>query len=480
MVRTHRRRWTFVIAVTLLVSCSADDPPDGQGRSPIDASATGTDSPSLGDDQDGDFTISSAPLAERAAVSGRTATFPLAPSEDGHLLIDQDGEPFQIAGDAAWSMLVQLDLEQTDAYLTARKRQGFNTLLVNLIEHHFSDDPPRNAFGDEPLLGDSDFSRPNPAYFDAAHAALERAASMGFLVLLVPAYLGYEGGDEGWYESMVSTGPEALGEYGRFVGERFGDLDNIIWVHGGDFMPPDDDLDLVEAVRDGIIEGGARQLHTAHWSPETSATDVGVDWLDLNTTYTYGPVYVKSSADAEIPDLPHLVIESQYEDDIWDNTDQRLRSQAYEAMLTGAVGSVFGNGPIWQFESGWEDALRSEGARQFSTAAAFFKTLPWHLYTPKRGGVVINPGEFGDSSYVVASATPGLDDIVAYVPEDRAVGVDLVRSSGTITIEWFDPTIGVYSRGRGSIVDGNTLVVEHPGENSSSDNDWILTVHVDG
>ncbi len=120
---------------------------------------------------------------------------------------------------------------------------------------------------------------------------------MGFLVLLAPAYLGYEGGDEGWYQSMVSAGPEALRQYGRFVGERFADLDNIIWVHGGDFTPPNDDLDLVEAVRNGIIEGGARQLHTAHWSPETSAIDVDVDWLDLNTTYTYGPVYVKSSAD---------------------------------------------------------------------------------------------------------------------------------------------------------------------------------------
>ena len=252
--------------------------------------------------------------------------------------------------------------------------QGFNTLLVNLIEHEFADDPPRNASGEEPFV-DGDFARPNPSYFDAAHDSIEQAAAMGFVVMLTPAYLGYNGGDEGWYPEMVAAGPDELRSYGRFVGERFADLDNIIWVNGGDFTPPPEGLELVEAVRDGLLEGGATQLQTAHWAREQSAIDVDVDWLDLNTTYTAPPVYVKSVSDDTTSPLPHVLIEGQYEDDRSETTEQLLRSQTYEAVFTGAIGSVFGNGTIWQFADGWPDAVNSNGANDVSRRQRCCSTL---------------------------------------------------------------------------------------------------------
>ncbi len=323
------------------------------------------------------------------------AAFPLTVSSDGETLVDQNDAPFLVIGDAAWSMIVQLDPAETDEYLARRRQQGFNTLVVNLIEHRFSDDPPNNAFGEPPFLADGDFARPNPAYFDAARQALDRAAAAGFLVLLTPAYLGYEGGDEGWYRAMVAAGPEVLREYGRFVGEQFGDLDNVIWVQGGDFTIPEDDLDLVEAVRDGIVETGSTQLHTAHWSPEASASDVDVDWLDLNTTYTYGPVHVASRADDDVVGVPHVMFESQYEADQFDDvTTQRLRSQAYEAVLTGAIGSVYGHGDVWQFSSNWRAALDADGAGDMTHAAALFQSMPWFALDPTAPGDIV--AEQGD------------------------------------------------------------------------------------
>ena len=231
---------------------------------------------------------------------------------------------------------------------------------------------------------------------------------------------------------MVVAGPDVLYEYGRFVGARFAGLDNIIWLDGGDYTPPNDDLDLVRAVRDGIVDAGATQLRTAHWSPETSAADVDVDWLDFNTTYTYGPVYLKSSSDEQVPSLPHIVLESQYEQDIWDNTSQRVRSQIYEAVLTGAAGSIYGHGDVWQYTSGWRDALDEPGAVAMTRARQLFDSLPWSDLVPdvRANAVVANIGEFGDERVVVAAATPDRTTVVAYVPDERDVAPWRSRALG--------------------------------------------------
>jgi hypothetical protein len=410
------------------------------------------------------------------------ARFPLRFDDEDGAILDQAGEPYLVVGDAAWSMLVQLDLDETERYLEARRQQGFNTLLVNLVEHRFSDAPPLNASGQAPFEAAGDFSRPNPAYFDSARAALELTRDHGFVVLLVPAYLGYEGGDEGWYEDMVRAGGDGMYSYGRFVGERFADLDNIVWTYGGDFTPPPEDLDLVERLRDGIIAGGARQPSTAHWAPETSASDVGVDWLDLDTTYTYGPVYAKSSTDDTNSPLPRILLESQYEDDIFDNTRQRLRSQAYEAVLTGASGSVFGNGTVWQFASGWEESLWSEGAADFVVASTVFSCLPWASLRSDVGigQLVADPGTFGEDSYVVAAGTPDKRTVMAYVPDERDARIDLGGTPERFQVTWVDPVNGLERPADPTPVDATKVVVAHPGLNEGSDADWFLLVSAVG
>ncbi len=426
----------------------------------------------------GQLIVEASPDVKAPQLIDRPAVFPLDVSADRRNLVDQRGAPFLVNGDAAWSMLVQLDLEDTDDYLATRREQGFNTVLVNLIEHRFSDDPPNNAFGDAPFLSPGDFSQPNPAYFDAARRSLEHAAEAGFLVLLAPAYLGYDGGDEGWYEDMLVAGPTVLREYGRFVGEQFGDLDNVIWVQGGDFTIPLDDLDLVEAVRSGIIDSGSQQLHTAHWSPETSGSDVPIDWLDLNTTYTYGPVHVASLGDNGIEGLAHVVIESQYEADQFDDvTSQRLRAQVFESVLTGAIGSVYGHGDIWQFSSNWRTALDADGAGDMTHAAALFQSMPWFALDPSGlGDIVSDQGTPGDADFVTVAGTADRSTIAAYLPLVRDLQLDLAGYAGTVAATWLDPTSGTWVPATTVLEDDHRLAVTAPGRNGDGDLDWVLVV----
>ena len=218
-------------------------------------------------------------------------TFPLRVEPGLRYLVDASGSPFLMQGEAAWSLIAQLCREEVDIYLDDRKARGFNTILVNLVEHKFASNAPSNCYGDAPFTNPDDMSTPNEAYFEHADWVMQRAAALDFAVLLVPSYAGYTGTDEGWYSEMQASGPDKLREYGRYVGERYQHFSNIVWVQGGDDNPPD--KELVDAISEGIAEFMPTALQTAHTGPETSALDYWGDrpWLDVNNVYTYGDVY---------------------------------------------------------------------------------------------------------------------------------------------------------------------------------------------
>jgi hypothetical protein len=247
--------------------------------------------------------------------SGKTWPFPLTVQPGKSFLVDAAGRPFFMHGDTAWSLIAELTREEADVYLRDRQARGFNTLLVSLLEHHFSRNAPANAYGDRPFEAEA-FGTPNEAYFRHADWVLERACELGFAVLLTPSYLGTSGGHEGWYGEMAASGGPRLREYGRFVRQRYGRLGNIVWVQGGDYNPPE--KNLVRAVAEGIRETDPDALHTAHTAAETAALDFwsGEPWLSVNNVYTYGPVHAPALVQhASGGGMPYFLMESAYENE---------------------------------------------------------------------------------------------------------------------------------------------------------------------
>jgi hypothetical protein len=408
-------------------------------------------------------------------VAGLAATaFPLR-VVNGRL-VDQNGVPFLIAGDAAWTLIVQNTLAEVNQYLATRAAQGFNTILVSLIEAHFTTNPPNTFDGIRPFLTPGDWTTPNPVYFDRAHAVVESAASRGFLVLLVPAYLGYAGGVEGFYSTMVAQGATALRTYGRYVGERFSDLPNIIWVNGGDYRPPPAGLALVQAVADGIRETDPTHLHTAHWGPESGASDVDADYVDVDTTYTYGAVHQLSIDHYLRGGPPRFVIESLYEQS--GRTTLQMRRQGYDSLLTGATGYVFGNTIVWQFLDGWAGTLNSPGATGMMHLWSLFRGLPWSSLVPDVDGTVVigGRGTFGSTSWAPAASDGRVT--VVYVPSARTITLALGSVAATARAEWYDPTSGQYRPvANWAPTTGGHVTVTTPGSNAAGDGDWVLVVN---
>ena len=368
--------------------------------------------------------------AESAASLTRTQkapVFPLHVEPGKRYLVDAAGQPFLIQGDAAWSLIADLTREEADLYLDDRQARGFNTLLVNLIEHRFATRAPANAYGDQPFSGRAfeavaslagwlpsplthygtslasllaDFTSPNEAYFAQADWVLRRAAEKGFLILLAPSYAGWHGGSQGWYSAMVANGPDRLRQYGAYLGRRYRDFTNIVWVQGGDYDPPD--KDLVRAIADGIREFDPDALQTAHGAPGKFVADYwqGEPWLQLDNVYTYEPIYAPALAQYARPgQKPFFLIESAYENERGLG-EERVRMQAYQALLCGASGQIFGNNPIWHFDGpglfpeplSWQQALDSPGARSMTRLHELMATLPWWQLEPDAGHALLTDG----------------------------------------------------------------------------------------
>jgi hypothetical protein len=342
--------------------------------------------------------------------------------------------------------MVRLNRDEVRQYLDDRRARRFNAVLVNLVEHHFGG--PRNRDGQSPFLTAGDFSTPNDAYFANADYVIEQAAQRDILVLLAPMYLGFQGGEEGWYRELLANGTAKCREYGRYVGRRYARFPNIVWVNGGDTSPMEG-ADQVEAIVAGIKEGAAH-LHTAHSAPHHSAVeDYDRPWLDVNTTYTgCDDVVSASRADQTRGGRPFFHIEGLYEG-YPGSSPSCLVNQAVHPVMLGGRGHVFGNNPVWLFDPGWPGALASPGAGYMTHVIALFTSRQGASLQPdlERRIVVGGGGDPNSVDFAAAARTPDGVSALVYVPTGRTLEIDTGRLPGSESVAWwFDLLSGTAQR----------------------------------
>ena len=369
-------------------------------------------------------------------------------------------------------MISGLTKEEAEAYLEDRRKKGFNSIIVNLIEHKFRG--PVNRYGQAPFLTPGDFSTPNEKYFEHADWVLRKAAEKGIEVFLAPIYLGYIGTDEGWLDEALANGPGKSRNWGRYVGKRYAAFDNIVWLIGGDHNP-DTAREDVDAIVEGIKEFDSRHIFTAHCHPENSAIDQYKQegWLDLNTTYTYNIVHGMLLRDyRREPAMPFVLIESIYEGE-HNASAVQIRRQAYWAILCGATGQFMGNRPIWLYDPGWEVALNSTASQDMPRLKALFDSRPWSDLIPddKHEVAVDGLGEFRGLDYLTAARTRDGGTVIAYMPTTRVITLDMTKISGKeASAWWFNPRSGK-SDSIGQYPTTGKRQFTPPG-----DGDWVLVL----
>jgi len=389
-------------------------------------------------------------------------------------LSTKTGEPFLIVGDSPWSLIVGPNAQGIEKYLESRKQKGVNSLIMNLVEHFYNG--PADANGNLPFLVTGDFTTPNAKYFDNADYAIGKAREKGMEVFLFPAYLGYDDGQghkEGWYTEVNANGTSKMYQYGKYLGERYKDYKNIIWMMGGDCAPGNAIDEIREIVR-GIEEMAGPQIFSVHNSRYQSGITVyqGETWIDLNTTYACKNTtasYLKSDYQRN---YPFFYFEGTYEN--LGITSTSLRGEMYLPVLMGANGYFFGNYPLFEFNTGWDNAtvLESQGAKDLQRSGALLKSRAWNNLVPDLNHTLLTDG-YGDitvAAYAAAALTKDASTAIIYVPNFRKLTVNLTRISGTQTHAWW------YQPSNGFVVDASnyndaTAQAFYP---PSSSTDWLL------
>jgi hypothetical protein len=161
-----------------------------------------------------------------------------------------------------------------------------------------------------------------------------------------------------------------------------------------------------------------------------------------------------------------------------------VRTQAYHALLTGAIGHVFGNGPIWHFNAPtapfrqpmpWTEALGQPGTVSMMHLWNIFSARKWWTLEPDADNELLIGGIGTGDQRAVAAIGENRLFAIAYVPEPRTVQLDLRRLAGPrVNAVWVNAATGAHSAAAGSPFAGDAAQSLTPPTQGASDADWVL------
>ncbi len=219
--------------------------------------------------------------------------YPLKTSKDGRYLVDQNNAPFLIMGDAPHAMIGNLTEAAAEQYLSDRASLGFNSIWVEVLCNSYCGCNANGSTRDgiPPLFKAGDLSTPNPDYFRKVDDVIKLAAQRGMVVFLDSFDTG------GWLSALRSNGRSKDYDFGVYLGTRYKNFPNIIWITGNDFQTwgsnPSDNSD-VEAIMHGIAASDRTHLQTTELNfGESGSLDDHLlsPYTSLAAAYSYYPTY---------------------------------------------------------------------------------------------------------------------------------------------------------------------------------------------
>lgn len=441
------------------------------------------------------------PATSIAADVGKTV--PLKISENRRFLVKEDGSPFFYLGDTAWSMFHRLNREEADRYLADRARKGFTVIqAVALAEHGGLTDP--NPYGHLPLAN-QDPAQPVEDYFAHCDYIIGKAESLGLYIGLLPTW-----GDKfnkKWGAGPEIFTPENAAVYGEFLGKRYRDRKNVIWILGGD-RPIENDKhrEIIREMARGLRQGdGGAHLMTFHPNGGHGSAEYFHDesWLDFNMRQNgHGPEftgrYDQTRADYDrAPVKPVLDGEPLYEDhpisfkakQLGHSIAADVRRPLYWDLFSGACGHTYGHHSVWPFWESrhkpvndplmpWQEALDQPGAGQMQYGRWLMESRPFLTRVPDDSIIVTDrvptavPGA-GRYRFVATRDVDGTYAMI-YAPIGRAFSVRMnVIKGPKAQAWWFNPRDGTAAPvGEFANTGERRFVPPNPGETL----DWVLVL----
>jgi hypothetical protein len=390
-------------------------------------------------------------------------------SDNKRFLITSDGKPFFWLGDTAWELFHRLTREEANKYLRDRKEKGFTIIQAVVLAEMDGLHVP-NPYGEIPLEND-DPTRPREAYFQHVDYIIDKAHELGIYIALLPTW-GDKVFKHRWGIGPEIFTPENAALYGKWIGNRYKDRKNIVWVMGGDRNPRNErELSIWRNMANGIGEaagGHDKVLITFHPQPNdldeagSSKYFHNDEWLDFNMLQTghcrennvWDRIQVAYN---KAPVKPVLDGETLYEDhpvcfnasDLGTSSAFDIRKHAYLDVFAGAFGHTYGCHDIWQMYTAnrtpvngphlfWYVAIDLPGAKQMKYLRMLIESRPMLDRVPDQS--LINDAR-GTNDRI--QATRGKDYIFVYSSEGIKFTLNPDKITGKeISARWYNPKNG--------------------------------------
>jgi Protein of unknown function (DUF4038)/Domain of unknown function (DUF5060)/Putative collagen-binding domain of a collagenase len=410
----------------------------------------------------------------------------LRASRNRRYLTFHDGTPFRWLGDTAWAAPLKATAAEWRIYVRARAGDGFTVTQIAPASWWAGE---RDAEGHLPFAGPG-LARWEPAFWQGFEAKVEAANRAGLVVLVV-----------GVMEPVRRYPARAEAE--RFARRLAARLFGNFVIFSPSFDSPW--MELGNQVGRALRQATAVHLITQHpgtpsgrptqiWS-ERYYDESYLSFAGVQTGHNGGNV-ARSMRQAREwnlhlwrrePHKPVINLETMY--DAQGRTNWRTRDAralGYLSLLSGAMGYTYGAGETkakvpkghgglydWCTDPAaydyWRKVLDWPGAKQMSYLARLFGSLPWWRLQP-RPDLIANQPAAETRKMAVARTSKG-DCLVAYLPDDDRIELNLPPGRFPLQARWYNPVTGAWS--------GRANEVNEPGRVSfhrPSSGDWVLVL----
>ena len=420
------------------------------------------------------FTLLTATSIQAAKVQKPWDNGPLRVSSNQHYLLHENGTPFFWLGNTAWLLPERMNRDDVEFYLTREHEEGYNVEQIQVLNAI----PTFNIYGqaaNDDTFTFEKFTRKDVyGYWDHLDYIVDFAASQGIYIAM----------DCIWGSQIDKMTPDKAARYGRFLGERYRDRPNIVWMIGG-YIMGDRGTESWDALARAIRKADPVHLMTFHPRGRTTSAWWFNDreWMDFNMFQSGHRRYGQRNGDGDytIKDnteednwrfvdmsragwsdeslgrsvsgqqKPVIDGEPSYEDipqglhdfnaPRWQDCD--VRRYAYWAVFAGCFGHTYGHNSIMQFmrpgilgsfgaKKAWWDAMRDPGYRQMKYLKWLMLSVPFTEGHCDQSVVGSANGERYDRIIV----TRGSDYLLAYNYSGRPMLLDLTKISGQKKNVW--------------------------------------------
>ncbi|OFX59095.1 MAG: hypothetical protein A2066_01880 [Bacteroidetes bacterium GWB2_41_8] len=397
-------------------------------------------------------------------------------------------------GDTAWELFHRLTKVEAEKYLENRREKGFTVIqAVALAELDGLNVP--NWEGEKPLIN-NDPATPNEKYFEYVDWVIKKAEEKGMFIGLLPTW--GDKVDKQWGVGPVIFNPENAFQYGKWIGNRYKDYQNIIWINGGDRQGGGDNLAVWNALANGIKSVDKNHLMTFHPMGGNSSSKWfhNQDWLDFNMMQTgHGERSYAAYKKLLIPDYnlqpvkPTFDGEPRYEDHPHDwkpeilgwFDDADVRQAAYWNLFSGGFGHTYGCHAIWQMlapgrkpvgsaRNSWQTDLDLPGAGDMLNVRRLMESRPVTERIPFQE--LLANGYMPETDFIVA--TKGKSYAFVYIPTGWGASIHLEKLGWFESVVWwYNPRTGECSKLKDIV---NKGIQEFRPTSGGRGNDWVLVI----